>query len=602
MLHSADSIPGPSMSPIALRDGFGLLHQGDGPARCGVVLCSPWGVHELSARKVLFRLATRLAAAGMPTLRFDYPGTADAADRPVDSFGSWVDMAGDAAGRLRTVLGLEKVVFAGIGIGATIALLASAGLAEVEALVLAAPVISGRRYLREIALGAPVVEEGLGLGADQRPAGVSIGGIVMPPAVADELKSVDLAKMDPGAPKPVLLVERPSQLQDTGLADQLVGHGWTVDRTVFDGYDAAMDNPTIAVMPDTVIGAIETWIDATVPASAARPLKMPRTVPLLLEATYGTDEPLTFGQGLFGVLTRPKTRTAASMVVFLNSGYDHHAGWAYQSARMAGAFAAGGIPSLRFDMANIGDSAARPGVAEQVLYGDGQQADIAAAIEMLAARGETSIVLVGRCSGAFAAFHAAARDTRITATIAINPLRLIWDADEDVDVAIRVGPRSMADYRQRALSGKIFKRLLAGDVDVLGVAKGLGIQLVRRIVRSVAPIMGEFSKTTRLRRQCHAKMQAICRHGATIHFVCSERDASLEQIAFYFGGDYRQLKDFLGAELTIVPDADHNMTPQAAHDTVAELIRDTVLRQQPTSTVTPSNVAQKLEVAEQIRA
>lgn len=603
-LRTATILPAPSMSPIALRHGFGLLHSGGGPARCGVVLCSPWGIDELSARKVLFRLATRLAAAGIPALRFDYPGTADAIDQPTDSFNTWIDTAADAAVRLKVALGLEKIVFAGIGLGATIAMLASGGVVEAEALVLAAPVLSGRRHLREVAVGAPVVEEGLGLDVSQRPEGVSIGGIVMPPAVASDLRTIDLLKADPGPRKPVLLVERPSQPQDAGLADHLAAQGWTVDRAIFEGYDVAMDNPTIAVMPESVIDAITKWIGGTVPAASLRTLDVSPPAPVLFETAHGTDEALLFGQGLFGVLTHPETRAATPIVVFLNSGYDHHSGWAYQWARAAQALAADGISSLRFDMANIGDSAARTGAAEQVLYGEGQQADIAAAIDMLAARGESSVVLVGRCSGAFAAFHAAVKDTRIAGTVVINPLRMVWDPDEDVEVAIRIGPRSMADYRQRVLSGKILKRLLAGDVHVLGAIKGLGTQFIRRIRQLVAPVMGSRSKTTRLRRQFRGMMETISGRGTAMRFVCSERDASLEQMAFYFGGDFRGLKRFPVASLTTVPNADHNMTPQAAHDIVVDVIRDTVLGLEARSSRVPRTAAsaQRSELAERIRA
>jgi pimeloyl-ACP methyl ester carboxylesterase len=291
-------------------------------------------------------------------------------------------------------------------------------------------------------------------------------------------------------------------------------------------------------------------------------------------------------------------------VIFLNSGYDHHSGWAYQWARAAQALAAEGISSLRFDMANIGDSVARTGAAEQVLYGEGQQADITAAIDMLAARGETSVVLVGRCSGAFAAFHAATKDARIVGTVVINPLRMVWDPDEDIEVAIRIGPRSMADYRQRVLSGKILKRLLAGDVHVLGAIKGLGTQFIRRIRQLVAPVMGSLSKTTRLRRQFRAMMETISGRGTAMRFVCSERDASLEQMAFYFGGDFRGLKRFPDASLTTVPNADHNMTPQAAHDIVVDVIRDTVLGLEARSSRVPHTAAsaQRSEMAERIRA
>lgn len=583
VLHRSSVLGTATMSPIALGEGFGLLHRADGPVRCGVVLCSPWGIDELSARKVLVRLATRLAHSGIPALRFDYPGTADAIDRPAAGFGAWVDTAADAADRLKAACGVETIVFAGIGIGATIALLASARRDDVAALVLAAPVVGGRRYLREIALGAPVVESALGLEASQRPDGVSIGGIVMPAPVAGELRSIDLLASDVGASRPVLVVSRPSQPQDAALADHLATLGWPVDRMAFEGYEAAMDNPTISVMPAGVIDAITAWVGDTAPTSGSSPIEARMPAPVLFETAHGTEEAIAFAHGLFGLLTYPAERGTTPTVVFLNSGYDHHAGWAYQWARTARTLAAQGIPSLRFDMANIGDAAARHGDPEQVLYGEGQQADIAAALDMLAERGETSVVLVGRCSGAFAAFHAAARDARIAAAVVINPLRMVWDPDEDVEVAIRIGPRSMADYRRRALSRRTFQRLIGGDIHLAGAIRGLGTHLLRRVTRIAAPLIGSLSKITRLRRRWHALMTAISGRGTALHFVCSERDASLEQMAFYFGSDLSGLRNFPHASLTRVPDADHNMTPEAAHDMVANVVLDAVLRSRASS-------------------
>ena len=573
-----DSLQTESMVPVALRQGFGLLHRGAQTTGVGVVLCSAWGIHELSSRKLLFRLATRLAMAGMPALRFDYPGTADAVASPADGFAAWLRAAKEAADGLKAAGGVDKIIFAGIGIGATIAMLSAAGRDDVAGLVLMAPVVGGRRYIREIALGAPVVEEALGLDPAQRPAGVSIGGIVMPPGVASDLKSLDLLSADAGKPGAALVIARPNHPQDADLAGHLSALGWHVDRAPFERYDEAVDNPTIAVMPDAVIETAARWCRDIAARDGGNAAPVARTKPVRTDAAGVVEEPLVFDRGLFGVLTQPERRAGAALVVFVNSGYDHHAGWAYQWARAARSLAASGIPSLRFDMANIGDSVSKPDGREQVLYGDGPQADIVSALDMLAARGESRIVLVGRCSGAFAAFHVAARDDRIATAVLINPLRMVWDPDEDVDVAIRVGPRSMADYRHRAMSGRIFRRLVAGDIDIAGAAKGLATQFARRIARHISPFLGPLSKTTRLRRQCHVMMENISRRGGRVLFVSSERDASLEQVAFYFGGNHRGLDRFEGASLTLVPDADHNMTPEPAHSTVVNVIRDSALR------------------------
>jgi pimeloyl-ACP methyl ester carboxylesterase len=571
-----DSMAG--MQPIALRNGFGLMHRGATARGVGMVLCSPWGIHEIAARKVLFQMAARLADAGVPVIRFDYPGTADAIGIGAERMATWVDAATDAADALKLRCGIESIVFGGIGLGATVALLAAAAKEDCCGLALLAPVVSGRRYLREIALGAPVVEEGLGIRADQRPTGVSIGGIVMPEGVAEDLGAVNLLTAPIGRPVRALVVARPSQPQEVELGDRLEAAGWTVGRATFDGFEAALDNPTLAVMPDSVVEAVVQWGSSFATDSRPASFLAEGVRRVIVQRGGHCEEPVLFANGLFGVRTHPDDRAATPTVVFLNSGYDHHAGWAYQWARMAASLAADGIASLRFDTSNVGDSVSRSGAPEQVMYSVTQQEDVRAALDFLEAEGESrGVILVGRCSTAFTGFHCAAADPRIRDAILINPQRIIWDDEEDVEIAIRIGPRPLADYRRRAISGRTFKRLLAGDIDVIGAARGVGGHLLRSLAVRAAPLLGPLSKANRFRHACHRMMSNVSSRGAGLHFVCTSYDTSLEQMAYYFGPDHKGLARHPGAQLSIIADADHNVTPQAAHDHVLDIVLRTAL-------------------------
>src|SRR5690606_23686159 len=90
-IGSAAAVPCVSapFHPIALGCGFGLLHPASG--RTGVLMCGPWGLDELCARKTWRGIAAELAAAGFPALRFDYPGTGDALDiGPDGGLESWI--------------------------------------------------------------------------------------------------------------------------------------------------------------------------------------------------------------------------------------------------------------------------------------------------------------------------------------------------------------------------------------------------------------------------------------------------------------------------------------------------------------------------------
>jgi hypothetical protein len=115
-------------------------------------------------------------------------------------------------------------------------------------------------------------------------------------------------------------------------------------------------------------------------------------------------------------------------------------------------WAAAGIPVLRLDVEAIGDAdgdASRFGeVAE--LYVPGYVDQVRAALDELERRGAPGrFVLVGLCSGAFWAFHAAQRDDRVPAVVMVNPRLFFWD--EWVDAA--------RDWRK--LSGALRPRGLA---------------------------------------------------------------------------------------------------------------------------------------------
>src|SRR6187402_2642822 len=72
------------MKPVTFDECFGWLHEGVPSAARGVVLCQPFGREAMWVHKGWRVLAENLAAAGSPTLRFDYAGTGDSAGESED--------------------------------------------------------------------------------------------------------------------------------------------------------------------------------------------------------------------------------------------------------------------------------------------------------------------------------------------------------------------------------------------------------------------------------------------------------------------------------------------------------------------------------------
>lgn len=143
--------------PVAFSGLMGLFKPAPDtmPARdLAVLFLSPWGIDELCTRRFFRIIAETLAKDGIASLRFDYPGTANALDAPdaVIDVASWTDAAIAGADALRNLSGAANVVLLGFGLGAAIALKASERADNLAGLALLAPVVAGRRYLRELSV------------------------------------------------------------------------------------------------------------------------------------------------------------------------------------------------------------------------------------------------------------------------------------------------------------------------------------------------------------------------------------------------------------------------------------------------------------------
>ena len=132
---------------------FGVYHgvESREMRESGVLLCPPIGQEGIRAHRACRQLATLLAQAGFPTLRFDYFATGDSAGESADgSVESWIQDVRTATDELKDLSGVERVSWVGFRFGASLAVLAARGRRDLDALVLIEPVVSGGDYLREL--------------------------------------------------------------------------------------------------------------------------------------------------------------------------------------------------------------------------------------------------------------------------------------------------------------------------------------------------------------------------------------------------------------------------------------------------------------------
>ena len=125
------------------------------------------------------------------------------------------------------------------------------------------------------------------------------------------------------------------------------------------------------------------------------------------------------GGGLIGIHTRPQGEDATRpSVLFINAGILHRVGPNRMHVELARLLAERGHRVLRFDLAGIGDSAAR---SDGLLLGEGVRRDVDAALAELRLDGPRAVVVVGLCSGADNALRAAARDPEVVGAVLMDP-------------------------------------------------------------------------------------------------------------------------------------------------------------------------------------
>lgn len=577
----------PAARPVTFSDTVALYADaapGSEPRDSAALFLSPWGFEEMCTRKLWRDLAERLAASGVPSLRFDYPGTGDALDRIDFTAGLavWEDAALAAARELGSLSGVSRLILIGHGLGATLAAILAPRLEQVDAIALMAPVVSGRFYLRELAAWSKMVDEGLGLRDDQRiTSHVAVAGLIMPDEIAAEVKKLSIEALPALPARQVLMMERPGRDKDIALSERLAALGAEVTRLPYQGYDDLVSNPTIAIQPQAVIGQVADWVSTIATRSGRENAQIPAVpTPARLEGPDFVETPLRFGEDerLYGILCQPRGQKRGATVVCLGTANDRMAGWARMTTETARYLAAKGVASLRFDAANVGDSPPVVGAPEQVLYTDHQIDDVMAAFDLLDGLALGAAMLAGRCSGAYLAFRSAVADERCKAAVVVNPFTFVWDKDDVVDDALRYNARSLEDYGRRMVSIDTLRRLRAGRVNIRHATANIAKQLANRFAGKMPAMLAPLSKYARLKEATYASFKRLAERHMPLTLIYSANDIGLDRFRFYLGKNGENLKRYGNVSVEIIPDADHNISPPAAKAMVREQILSVALK------------------------
>ncbi len=564
------------MIPVVFNDCMGFLHPAKAGVTCGraVIICESFGYEALCTQRAMLSLARMAADAGLPTLRFHYPGTGDSAgDEAPGQIERWIDSIGAAAQHLREISGASEIALCGFRLGGLLAVEAAKRFGGICALALLAPVVSGRSYARELILSGAMIPNREGtVPPDWR----EILGYRLHVGDLEALRGLDLTKTHGAGAAPRILLVAPDAAPPDLAPSIRFQH--------FQHYDGLTQHAQDIVMPMRVFADTVHWLrDGAPPAAPGGHREMS---PARLEAAPGVMETaLRFGAHgqCFGILARNMTRQHERAVLILNSGLNTHTGNGRGGVRLARRLAAAGVTTLRMDMDKIGESAPEDPTEAVGFHDLGRVRDISAALDLLEAAGHPRALLTGICAGAYIALHAAAADARVCSAVLVNlpyfyirnedpaiplwrrPLALGWrvlDRSRHWCAALTRNRRPMlgaAHFRRTYLIGRGLlllhyvlltakQRLLAGMARVLpaGWASGYADTLLKR----------------------------LCQLGVCLTLVYSSDDWGLVELGIVFSANGQRLVENGWGAIRFIDGADHTITTSWMQDVYGAIIEE----------------------------
>lgn len=476
---------------------FGWLHKPihDDPAKQCILMCSPLGLEYMNSYRSLRHLADNLARMGITVLRFDYHGTGDSSGSNYneDKLTIWLDNIATARQALLSITNLNESGLIGFRMGASLGLMASETV-PFNFLVLWAPILSGKRFVREI----KTLQKMSAVSDRNSNPILEAGGMVFWPKTEERLQSFNLLETKPVTNK-ILIVPQDDQTVDKRLATYFDSIGVLTKQIALKGSADMLVDAHLTTVPFDSISKIVQWCRSVAEfgsTSASRStLESKTTISnktgeltqstsfivekqdpeiALLQNYDATESVFKFGDqaNLFAIKTE---RTSGydpklPIIIFANSGTNHHIGPSRLYVQLARRLAALGFLVVRLDLSGIGDSIVENPIQENIEYIDTGASEILQAMDSLndsLKPNKPKFIISGLCSGAYFSFQTAlAINSRDVEEIyLINPLTFYWEQGMTADSSLAKNFSAWNWYKQAVVNPSSWRKIFSGKAN-----------------------------------------------------------------------------------------------------------------------------------------
>ncbi|HEY2780405.1 MAG TPA: alpha/beta fold hydrolase [Steroidobacteraceae bacterium] len=582
-----------STRPMYFKSGrqslFGWLHQPDESRRSdlGIVVCKPFGYEAICAHGSIRAFADACAGTGATVLRFDYTGTGDSSgsDTDTNAVDQWCDDIRAAMDALRRT-GVTRFGLFGIRFGALLAGIVANADPSVQHLIAVAPVVSGRRYLRELRAfqATASLESASNADAGDLQGELEITGFHLSKASVERLGRIDLPRLQLTVPN-ALILDREDLPGAKAWSDDLIKRGTQVQYQALPGFLEMVATPHAAQVPRVMVNAAAEYLSAapqqlSPPSHHAAPAEeraasmqlMTADGARLLERALFVDETRT----LFAITTEidpslPRARTARRHgVVMLNGGATSHIGPNRMYVELARRWAARGYFVLRLDLAGLGDSATRPGQSGNEVYPPGALDDVSAAINFLRREfGVEHVTLAGLCAGAYHALRSAISGLHVNTVLLVNPLTFYWKQGsklsdvQDAEVLAIPGI-----YAEKVLSFKSWRKVISGRINLWRVL----MIFLRRAMMTAGSTVRDMSRLLKIKlpQDLGWELQSLAERGVRVVFLFARGDVGRDLLRVQGGSAVRSIGD--RCRVHVIDGADHIFSQGAARKELLTLL------------------------------